>query len=297
MTIEQIQAANKVTLEALEADHRSALENESNVLNKQISKLALELKATQDDLSKAKVAFENSRSEMDNLTKQRDDARALVDAGPTLSPEHAEEIARLSRELANCKDDFAAVTDALDLTRASISEMSDKHTRELEESARNRADEVTKLKLAHDSEIAAIAAQKSEALSKLSDLEGELMTVKATLAAQQSAVPKNTNGSTHPQQQSVTKEELTKLHEAHNLKIYDLQAEHEKALNASREEAEVAKLRAGELEQEVGRKAMEIQYLEQDQDESLEQINRYVRFFGFKGFVGSIVALAVVHFL
>jgi conserved oligomeric Golgi complex subunit 6 len=284
-------------LEALKADHQAALENESNSLNKLINKLTLELKATQDDLSKTKAALETSKSDMNSLSKQCDEARALLDAGPTLSPEHAEEIARLTKELADYKDDLAAVTDVLNLTKSSISEMSDKHARELEEGAKSHVDEVINLKLAHDSEVATLAAQKSDAMIKLSDLEGELATVRATLAAQQSVVPKNANESAQPQQQTVTKEELSKLHEAHTLKIYDLQAEHEKALSALREEVEVAKYRVGELEQEVGRKAMEIQYMEQDQDESLEQINRYVRFFGVKGFVGSMVALAVIHFL
>ena len=296
-TVEQIQAANQVALEALKADHQSALESERSSLNKQIDKVTLELKATQDDFSKTKATLEISKSDMDSLSKQLDEARALVDAGPTLSPEHAEEIARLTKELANSKDDFAAVTDVLNLTKSSISEMSENHARELEESAKSRADQIIKLKSAHDSEVATLAAQKSEAMMKISDLEGEIAIVKATLAAQESVVPKNVNGSTQPQQQTVTKEELTKLHEAHNLKIYDLQAEHEKALNALREEADVAKSQVGELEQEVGRKAMEIQYLEQDQDESQEQISRYVRFFGVKGFVGSILALAVIHFL
>lgn len=296
-TVEQIQAANQVALDALKADHQSTLESESNSLNKQIDKLTLELKVTLDDFSKSKAAHEILKSERDSLSKQLDEARALVDAGPTLSPEHAEEIARLTKELANSKDDFAAVTDVLNLTKSSFSEMSDKHARELEEGAKSRADEIIKLKSAHDSEVATLAAQKSETMMKISDLEGELATVNATLAAQQSAIPKNVNGSTQSQQQTVTKEELTKLHEAHNLKIYDLQAEHEKALNALREESEVTKVRVGELEQDIVRKAMEIQYLEQDQDESQEQISRYVRFFGVKGFVGSIVALAVIHFL
>ena len=295
--MEQIQAANQVALEALKADHQSALENERNSLNKQIDKLTLDLKVTQDDFSKTKAALDILNSETNSLSKQLDEARALVDAVPTLSPEHAEEIARLTKELANSKDDFAAVTDVLNLTKSSISEMSDKHARELEEGAKSRADEIIKLNSAHVSEVADLAAQKSEAMMKISDLDGELATVKATLAAQQSAVPKNVNGSTQPQEHTVTKEELTKMHEAHNLKIYDLQAEHEKALNALREEAEVAKIRVDELEQDIGRKAMEIQYLEQDQDESQEQISRYVRFFGVKGFVGSIVALAVIHFL
>ena len=35
-------------------------------------------------------------------------------------------------------------------------------------------------------------------------------------------------------------------------------------------------------------------YLEQDQEESQDQITRYVRLFGFKGFLGAIFALVVV---
>jgi chromosome segregation ATPase len=273
-TVEQIQAANQVALEVLKADHQSALENESNSLNKLINKLTLELKATQDDFSKTKTTLEGSKSEIDRLTEQRDEARALVDARPTLSPEHAEEIARLTHELANSKDDFAAVTDALNLTKSSISEMSDKHARELEEGAKTRADEIIKLKSVHDSEVAALQAQNSEAMIKLVDLEGELATVKATLAAQQqSIVPESANES-QPQEQTVTKEELSKLHEAHNLKIYDLQAEHEKALNVLREAVEVTKFRVGELEQELGRKVMEIQYMDQEQEENQETISR-----------------------
>ena len=169
-------------MEALKAEHQSALESEKNSLNKQIDKLTLELKVTQDDFSKTKAALEISYSEADNYKKQLDEARAV----PTLSFEHAKEITRLTKELANSKDDFAAVTDELNLTKSSLSEISDKHARELEEGAKSRADEIIKLKSAHVSEVADLAAQKSEAIMKISDLEGELAIVKATSAAQQS---------------------------------------------------------------------------------------------------------------
>jgi len=73
------------------------------------------------------------------------------------------------------------------------------------------------------------------------------------------------------------------MHEAHNAKLHDLQAEHDKALKAVKESLDASMSKTDELTQEVARKAMEIQYLEQDQDESQDQITRYVEFFVHPG--------------
>ncbi|KAF8973876.1 hypothetical protein BDZ97DRAFT_1912331 [Flammula alnicola] len=275
-TIEEIKSANKVALDSLKADHASSLDTEVNGLQKQISKLKLELKATQDDLAKAKASLEVSHSEVGALTKQRDEARAQAEAAPTLSPEQATEITRLTNELSITKDDLAAMTDMLNLTKTSMTELSDNHKKELEEAAKGRADEALKLRSAHESEVTTFATQKSELLVKLSDMEGELATVRAALSAQQIASAKsNGNGSTHPPPSpGVTKEELTKMHEAHNLKIYDLQAEHEKAMKLVKEELEATLVKVGGLQQDIDRKGMEITYMEQEQEESQEQITR-----------------------
>lgn len=246
-------------------------------MQKQINKLKLELRATQDDLLKAKASLETSRSEVESLTKQRDAALAQAGTVPTTSPEQADEIAHLKRELSNTKDDLAAVTEMLNLTKGSMTQLSDNHSRELQEAAKGRADEVLKLRSTHDAEVTKFATQKSELLIKLSDLEGELLSAKAALNAQQTASPKSTsNGHTQPTS-AVTKEELTKLHEAHNLKLHDLQADHEKAFKRMKEELDVALGRIDELEQDISRKDMEIQYMAQDQEESQEQITRYVQ--------------------
>jgi len=294
-SIEQIQEANHVALEELKAEHASLLESEIGGLNKQLSKLNIELKATQDDLSKAKAALEASRAEVVTLTKQRDEARAQAEAAPALSPEHADEITRLTKELSNTKDDLAAVTDMLNLTKSSMTELSEKQSRELEETAKGRADEALKQRAQYDSEVNKLATQNSELVIKLSDSEGELATVKAALAARETASPKaNGNGVHPPQSPGVTKEELTKMHEAHNLKIHDLHAEHEKAMKLAKDELEEALTKVVELQQDLARKAMEIQYLEEEQDESQEQITRYVKIFGFKSFIGGTVALAML---
>ncbi|TFK36845.1 hypothetical protein BDQ12DRAFT_608825, partial [Crucibulum laeve] len=295
-TIEQIQEANRIALENVKSEHASTLESDVNDLQKQITKLNLDLKATQDDLSKSKAALEAARAEIISITQQRDEARALAETAPATSPEHTAEVARLANELSHAKDDLSAVTDQLNLMKASLAEMSDQHARQQEDAATARANEVMKLRSIHDEEVTALAKQKSELLIRLSDLEGELATAKAAANAEASAPKSNgNNGAAAPPSPGVTKEELQRMHEAHNLKIYDLQAEHEKAMKALKEELETTHNKADELQQEVARKAMEIQYLEQDQDENQEQITRYVQFFQLKAFVGGVCALAVIY--
>jgi hypothetical protein len=84
------------------------------------------------------------------------------------------------------------------------------------------------------------------------------------------------------------------MHEAHNLKRNDLQAEHDKEIRALQEQLDAMRTRAGEVEQDLDRKKMEILYLEQDQEESQDQITKYVKLFAFKSFLGSLFALAVI---
>ena len=280
MAIDQIQEGNRVALEELKAEHASLLESEASSLNKQINNLNVELKATQEDLAKAKAALEASRAEVESLTKQRDEARAQAEAVPDISPEHAEEIARLTRELSKTKDDLAATTDTLNLTKSLMAELSDKQAAELEAAAKGRADEVLQLRAVHDKEISDLATRKSELLVKLSDLEGELVTAKAALATHEASSQVNVDGASHPPSSpGVPREELQKLHEAHNLKIHDLEAEHDKAVKAAKEELEGALNKISELEQDISRKAMEIQYMEQEHEEGQERITRYVQRF------------------
>ncbi|KAF8898886.1 hypothetical protein BD779DRAFT_1430805 [Infundibulicybe gibba] len=294
-TIEQIQAANQAALADIKAEHASTLESEVRTLDKQINSIKLDLKATQDDLSKAKAALEAARVEVVNLTSQRDEAHSLLAAASTSSPAQTEEVARVTRELSVAKDDLAAVTEMLNLTKTTLNETSENHTKELEEAAKSRAEEFTKLSVIHDDEVKALANQKLELSIKLSDLEGELATLKATVAAEPTVPKIVNNGAVPPQSSSVTKEDLQRMHEAHNLKLNDVRAEYEKMIRTLKEQVEAEMTKAEVLQQEVARKMMEIQYLEQDQDDSQEQITRYVRFFSFKGFVGGMVALAVIY--
>jgi DNA repair exonuclease SbcCD ATPase subunit len=261
-------------LEELKAEHASTLEIDVGSLNKHINKLNLELKATQDDLAKAKTSLETSRGDIESLTQQRDDARTQADAAPAVNPEQAAEFSRLVKELESVKDELAKTTDRLTLTKSTMVELSDNHEKELEAAAKGRADEVLQLRAAHDAEVSDLATQKTELLVKYSDMEGDLATIKAALAAHEATSPK-TNGMSHPPSPGVPREELQKLHEAHNLKIHDMQADHDKALKLAKEELESALNKINDLQQDLARKDMEIQYLEQEEEESQERITRY----------------------
>ena len=277
LAIQQIQEANRHTLEELKAEHASGLENEVGGLNKSINQLKLELKATRDDLVKAKASLEGSRSEIESLTQQRDDARAQADAAPVINPEQAAQISRFEEELERTKDDLARTTNALTLTKSSMAELSEKHAKELEAATIGWADEIVQLHTAHDAEVSELATYKAELLIQLSDLEGELATATAAVAAHEAASQK-VNGVSHPPSPGVPREELQKLHEAHNLKIHDMQAEHEKALKLAKEEIETALKKINDLQQDIGRKDMEIQFLGQEQEENQEHIARYSSF-------------------
>lgn len=270
------------------------MEERVSILQKKIDDQSLDLKATQDDLAKAKAASESARSDAENIRTQLNEARAAAETVASASPEHLAEIERLNKDVSHAKDDLAAVTEMLDLTKTSLLEMSTNHSVELEEAAKGRAEEVTKLRTAHEQEMVALVTQKSELLTQLSDLEGELTIAKASITTDPTPSKSTGNGAAHISSPGVTKEELQQMHEAHNLKLHDLQSEHDRAIKALQEKLEDALSSVDNLQQEVGRKAMEIQYLEQDQEENQDQITRYVRFFGLKSIVGGIVAFGAI---
>lgn len=292
-TIEQLRAAHQSTVNDLQVDHEAALGSQVGALEKKLNSLSLELRATQDDLSKAKAALDTSRAEGESLRAQLEDARANFVAA-SANPDQSAEVERLTKEIANFRDENVMLNDVLAVTKESLSEMSTNHSKELEEAARIRVEEVMRLRSIHDGELSTLAAQKSELALSLSDLEGEIAMLKAQLAAVEPAVAPRSNGAIHASAATVTRDELQKVHEAHNLKMHDLEAEHVRAARVLETEVERLQTRLDEVQQDVARKSMEIQYLEQEQEESQDSITRYVKVFGLQSLFGVVIALAVI---
>jgi chromosome segregation ATPase len=293
--IEQLRTSHKATVEGLKVDHEAALASQAQTFQKQLSNQALELKATSEDLAKAKATINVSLQEVESLKVQLDEARRAAQASASAADaDQNAEIIRLNKELSNSRDEHSGLNEVFHATQESMQEMSKNHQMELEEAAKRHTEEASKLRAAHDVEIQSIVADKSNLVTRLSDLEGEVATLRAYATPTEAAASPKRNGSAPVPAETVTKEELLELHETHNLKINDLQAQHVKAMRALQEQVDAAIAKADEMEQDLARKKMEIMYLEQDQEESQDQITRYVKLFGFKSFLGAIFALVVV---
>jgi chromosome segregation ATPase len=260
-----------------------------------LSSQAVELKATTEDLTKKKAMYDTASDELKSLKSRLDEARqATLAAASTGAADQDAEIARLTKELSNTREDLNSVNEIFRATQESMREMGNNHQKELEEAAKGRADEVSKLRAAHDAEVQSLVADKANLVTTLSDLEGDMLTLQASATSTATTASPKRNGSATTPSDTVTKEELQHMHEAHNLKMHDLQAQHDKDIRALREQVEAALARAEEAETDLDRKKLEISYLEQDGEENQDQITRYVKLFGFKSFLGSIFALAVI---
>lgn len=288
--LEELRNGHTVTVDGLKAEHAAALASLEQTVQKQLSNQSLELKATSEDLTKAKAALTASLQELELLKSQLAAAQQDVASAAASAPaDQSAEVDRLQKELTNLRDDHNGLMEVFNATKESMQEMSRSHHKELESLAEARAEEVMKLRSAHETEVQTLVKDKSALVEQLSDLEGELTTAKASIGVQPLSSPKR-NGNAHSSGQAVSKEDLQRMHEAHTLKLNDVQAEHEKALKTLREELEVARAKSSELSSDVERKELEIGYLEQDQEEKDDQITRYVRLFGLRRFINSVTA-------
>ncbi len=291
-TAEQLRVSSQSMIDSLKAEHEATLHSQVSSLEKQIASQALELRATQDDLAKAKSNYATVSQDLENTKSQVEEARRIIASLDKSDKDEA--ITQLSRDLSNLQEEHAALTDMFTATKDSLREITNNHATELEEAAKGRVEEVTKLRSTHDEEIARLSNEKVSLATRLSDLEGELATVKASVTSDPLTSPRS-NGSAHASSSSVTKEDLQRMHEAHNLKLYDLQAAHDKEMRALKDTLEENVAKATDLNRELERKNMEIQYLEQDQEDNQDQITRYVKIFGLKSFLGGLVTLAVIY--
>lgn len=249
-------------------------------------------------MAKSKAALDTSARELKSLEAQLEAARATAEfLASSATPDRTGEVNSLRKDLADVQSELTATREVLAATNESIEDISDRHARDLEDATKARAMEVGKLRSAHESELAQSAKEKRDLASKLSDAQSEIATLKAAITVRP-GTPTTTRARGHGRTGSgtVPKEEIQKMHEAHNLKMNDLQADYEKKLKELREEAEAASGRTKELETEVSQKTMEISYLEQEQEEANDTITRYVKLIGFITFIGGALVLALICF-
>ncbi|OJT15416.1 hypothetical protein TRAPUB_8029, partial [Trametes pubescens] len=229
-----------------------------------------------EDLAKAKSAVSAVNQEVESTKAQLEEARALVASLTRTRLSHSSALSpRPGQPLGGPRVAQRDVSRHEGLTR--------RDGGQLREGARGgRIDargEATKLR-AHQEEVSTLSKEKLQLLTRLFDLRDEFATAKAM----GSVWPRHaleSNGSTHQCSARVPREDLHRLHEAHNAKTHDLEAEYERAIRTMKEQLEIARIKADVLLQEMAHKMME-QYLEQDQEENQDQITRYHWYINFK---------------
>ena len=277
--MQQLIASHQAQVNDLRSEGLANLDDQVTALEKTINNKNIELKATQDDLAKAKAALSATAPEIDALRQQLEEAKAATSSiATTVAAEHNTEIQRLLKELSDTRDDVTATHEVLAATNDSIQLMSQKHSEELEESAKARAEEVLRLRSAHDQEVAKLNQEKAALTARVSDLQGEMANLQASAAAAaELQSSQKRNGLGHSSTTEVSKEELQKLHEAHNLKMHDLRAEHDKAAKSLKDDLELARAEAGEMRNSIEGKNMEMSFMQQEIDEKDDTITRYVK--------------------
>lgn len=152
------------------------------------------------------------------------------------------------------------------------------HQRELEEASRNKIKALEEHQAKSDEQLAKIKGDYALAQSALEDERVAKQQALAQVAAAKSAAtppatPKpNGSGPTGV----ITKEDLHKLHQANNLKLSELEAEHFKALQEEREVQDALKKEKEDLANEVARKEMERAMYEDEANSGAEEIEGYV---------------------
>lgn len=249
-------------------------------------------------MAKSKAALEASSQELRSLEAQLEVSRSTAELlASSATPDRSGEVNKLKQDLADARSDLTALEEVLAATNESIADMSNRHTRDAEVAAEVHIAELTELSSTYKSELALLEKENSELSSRLSDAHGEIATLKATITVRPST-PINTRPHGHGRTGSgtVTKEEIQKMHEAHNLKMNDLHADYEKKLKELEEELKAANGKTKELQSEVERKTMEISYLEQEQEESNDTITRYVKLFCLMTFIVGMLVVALICF-
>lgn len=253
------------------------MQAEVQALEKQISTLNLELKVTREDLAKAKASLESSASLESALRAQIEEKESDLVAAKAAGA-HNEELAQLTKELENAKAELASRTEDFTAFKESFQQIMLNHQTELEEAAKGHTEETIKLRESHAEQEASFKRDREELASRISELEVELATLKAAMAdTTMTVIPSTPRKESNGNATTVTKEELQRMHEAHNLKLYEMESAHAQAVKALTEKLEAATILAEEQHAHAERLQMELTFTENSAEEMEDELKQYVR--------------------
>lgn len=177
-----------------------------------------------------------------------------------------EDLATFQKMLAESQEAFAADVEG---TKAA-------HRREIESLTSTHVGATKTLKSAHEDEVAKLNTERANLRSQLEDereAKEKALTQVETLKLAASTPPPL---SPRANPTGTSKEELEKLHQAHNATLMEMEAAHNKALGSLKQEIADKQAALDSALAEASRKDMEIGYMAADKEETDNELERCV---------------------
>ncbi len=278
--MDQVRASHETIVNELNAAHEEAVSTSSKSSENKLNSVGLELRATQDDLAKAKAKFASAQNEVDALTTQVNQLKEALDttqAAASSDDRRAAEIEELKGEVSSLNDELTMVKEAFQATKESFAEISANHERELEEKTQLHVEQTQKLKAELAEERTSFAQVRTKLESELEDERVAKERAKAEALAAQTALqtpPMSPKANGNAPAPMVPREELQKLHEAHCAKLSELEADHQKALENIEEQLQLMKGNCEEANAALHSKTLELQFTETEKQDLENEIAR-----------------------
>ena len=229
-------------------------------------------------MAKSKAALAAAQTEIATLSKQLEDAKAAVELAST-NANAAGDLAlkQVKDDLANAQDDLETfkriLAESQEAFTADMEATKAAHKREVEGLAGSHNDTLKQLKGSHEDVLGKANAEKATLQGRLEDERdakekalGQVESLQAAIAATPAPAPITSprNSGATP---SLSKEEVEKLHQAHNARIIEMEAEHEKALEALKEELAEKEEELAGIQSELETKGLEMGFMATDKEE------------------------------
>jgi hypothetical protein len=213
-----------------------------------------------NELANAKAAIQAATVDASAAMEQKL-AKARADVAQA-----QEDLATFQKMLAESQEAFAADMEG---TKAA-------HQREIESLSVKHVEATQTLKSAHEGEVAKLNTERADLRSQLED-EREAKE-KALSQVEISKLVANAPPPPSPRTSNtgIYKEELEKLHQAHNATLMEVEAAHNKALGALKQEIADKQAALDSARAETSRKEMEIGYMAADKEETDNELERFV---------------------
>ncbi|KAG8864312.1 hypothetical protein FRB96_006133 [Tulasnella sp. 330] len=276
-TLEQVKTAHRNEIDSITASHEETLGSQVKSLEKQISVLKLELSATKDDLAKAKGSLSSARSEVDSLRAQVDQAVMEAQIARTASGAEKEAaVADLAKRFSNTQQEMNDLNEAFKMSQdgfvEELGQVKQNHQRELEEASKNRVQALEELQKSHDEMLGKLKADLANVKTQLDDQREEAQRAVSEAAALKARSPPATPNAKAQTNGVVSKDDLAKLHQAHQAKVAELESDRDKRVKDVTEQNEALARSNAELQASLEHKEMERSMYEIEANDTQDEI-------------------------